>query len=160
LLVFGNQPLLHLVVCFFEFLTPFTLRGHNFLNSIPFLTIFCLLNVTIWRVQVCLNTKNNGALPLDLACFECISVIVVTQFATNEQLKDLTHMFFLRIPYYKLYKKGLFSYVFTLKYMCHFGMNLKKLHLKVNRKIKNKISWLFFNAFSLVLSYLLTFFTR
>jgi hypothetical protein len=47
----------------------------------------------------------------------------VTQFAFNEQLKDLTHMFCFRIPCYKLYTKGLLSYVFTLKYMCYFRMN-------------------------------------
>jgi hypothetical protein len=87
-----------------------------------------------------LNTKNNGTFPLDLACLECLNVLIVTQFATNEQLKDLTHMFYLRISYYKLYKKGLFSYVLTSKYMCHFGMNLRKLNPKTKHKIKNKIS--------------------
>jgi hypothetical protein len=35
---------------------------------------------------------------LDLAYLECLSVIVATQFATNEQLKDLTHMFFFLNP--------------------------------------------------------------
>jgi hypothetical protein len=62
--------------------------------------------------------------------------IVATQFATKEQLKDLTHMFCLQIPCYKLYKKGLFSYVFILKCTCHFGMNSKKLNLKAKHKIK------------------------
>jgi hypothetical protein len=56
-----------------------------------------------------------SSLPWMLKCYSCNSI------ATNEQLKDLTHMFCLWIPFYKLYKKGLFSYVFTLKYMCHFG---------------------------------------
>jgi len=73
--------------------------------------------------KFCLDTINNGAIPLDLACVECLSVIVSTQFAINEQLKDLTHMFCLQIPCYKLYIKILFFYVFTLKYMCHFGLN-------------------------------------
>jgi hypothetical protein len=41
--------------------------------------------------------------------------------------------------------------------MCHFGMNFKKFNLKAKHKIKNKISWLLFNAFNLVLSYLLTY---
>jgi hypothetical protein len=41
--------------------------------------------------------------------------------------------------------------------MSHFGMNFKKLNLKVKHKIKNKFAWLFFNALSLVLSYLLTY---
>jgi hypothetical protein len=45
------------------------------------------------RLKFFLNTKNNGALPLDLAYVECLSVIVATQFATNEQLKDLTFVF-------------------------------------------------------------------
>jgi hypothetical protein len=55
-----------------------------------------------------LNTKNNKAHPLDLAYLErleCLNVIIATQFATNEQLKDLIHMFCLRISCYKLYKK-------------------------------------------------------
>jgi hypothetical protein len=56
-----------------------------------FFMIFSASNVPIGEVQVLL-TKNNGALPLDLARLECLSVIVATQFATNEQLKDLTHM--------------------------------------------------------------------
>jgi hypothetical protein len=81
------------VVCSFEFLTPSTLKGHNFFNSIPFLMIFSALDVPIGRVQVCLNTKKNGALSLDLAYLECLSVIVTIQFATIEELKYLTHMF-------------------------------------------------------------------
>ncbi len=144
------------MICFFEFLTPSTLKGHNFLNSIYFLTIFSPLDAPIRRIQVFLRHKNNGTFPLDLACLECLNVIVATQFATHEQLKDLIHMLCLWIPCCKLYKKGLFSYVFTLEYMCHFGMTLKKFNLKAKHKIK-KISWLFFNAFSLVFSYLLTY---
>jgi len=97
---------------------------------------------------------------LDLAWLEHLNVIVATQFATNEQLKDLTHIFCLQIPCYKLYKKNFFSYVFTLKYMCHFGMNLKNLNLKVKHKIENRILWLFFNALSLVLSCLFTYLGR
>ncbi len=56
--------------------------------------------------------------------------IIAIQFATKEQLKDLTHIFCFWIPCYKLYKEGVFSYVFTLKYMCHFEMNSKNLNLK------------------------------
>jgi len=59
-----------------------------------------------------------------------IFFIVATQFAVKEQLKDLTHMLCFWISYYKLYKEGMFSYVFTFKYMCHFGMSLEKLDLK------------------------------
>jgi hypothetical protein len=119
--------------------------------------IFSAPNVLIKGVKFCLDTKNNGVLPLDLAYFKCLNVIVAIQFATNKQLKNLTHMFCFQIPCYKLYKEDLFCYVFTLKYMCQFGMNLKKLNLKAKHKIKNKISWLFFNAFSFLLFYLFTY---
>jgi hypothetical protein len=88
------------------------------------LTIFSVLDVPIGGFKFCLDTKNNGALPLDLACLERLIVIIATQFAINEQLKDLTHMICFGIPCYKLYKEGLFSYVFILKYMCHFGTSL------------------------------------
>jgi hypothetical protein len=64
--------------------------------------------------------------------------------AINEQLKDLIHMICLQIPCYKLYKEDLFSYVLTLKYMCHFGMSSKKLKLKVKHKIKNNNFMVFF----------------
>jgi hypothetical protein len=80
-----------------------------------------------------------------------------TQFASSQQLNDLTHMFCFQIPCYNLYKEGLFSYILTLKYTCHFGMNFKKLNLKSKHKIKNKISWLLFSALSLVFSYLFTY---
>jgi hypothetical protein len=66
-------------------------------------------------------------------------------------------MFYLWIPCYKLYKKGLLCYVITLKDMCNFKMNLKKFNLKEKHKIKNKISWLLFSALSFVLSYLFTY---
>ncbi len=59
--------------------------------------------------------------------FKCYSY---NSIATNEQLKDLTHIFCFQIPYYKLYKEGLFPYVFALKYMCHFGMSVKKALLR------------------------------
>jgi hypothetical protein len=55
--------------------------------------IFNALDRPIKRVQKNLDTKNNKALPLDLACLEHLSVIIATKFVTNEQLKDLTHMF-------------------------------------------------------------------
>jgi hypothetical protein len=95
-----------------------------------------------------LDIENNRAFPLDLSCLECLSVqslanlpyVVATQFATKKQLKDLTHMPCLGIPCHKLYKKGLFSYVFTLKYTCHFGMSSKKFNLK--GKIKNIYKYL------------------
>jgi hypothetical protein len=88
---------------------PYILRGHNFFNSIPSL---------------------GSSLPWAFKCYSCNSI------ATNEQLKDLTHMFCLQIPCYKLYKRSLLFYVFTLKYMCHFGMNWKKFNLEAKHKIK------------------------
>jgi hypothetical protein len=42
---------------FFEFLTPFTLTGHNFFNSIPFLMIFNAPDVLIRRVQILFKHK-------------------------------------------------------------------------------------------------------
>jgi hypothetical protein len=107
-----------------------------------------------------LNTKNNKAHPLDLSYLERLerlNVIIATQFATNEQLKDLIHMFCLRISCYKLYKKGLFSYVLTLKYMCHFGMNFKKFNQKAKHNFFIKKSIIIFSALSLMFSYLLTY---
>jgi hypothetical protein len=56
--------------------------------------IFSAPKVPIRKVQVLLDTKNNGVIPLDLAYLEHLSVIVATQFATMEQLKDLTQMFY------------------------------------------------------------------
>ncbi len=45
-------------------------------------------------------------------------------------------MYNLKIPCYKLYKEGLFSYVLAFEYMCHFGMSLKKLNPKAKHKIQ------------------------
>jgi hypothetical protein len=64
-----------------------------------------------------------------------LSVIFATHLQLNLQLKDLTHLIFLQIPCYKLYKEGLFFYILTLKYKCDFGMNSKKLNLKAKDKI-------------------------
>jgi hypothetical protein len=52
------------------------------------------------------------------------------------QPMDLTHMFCFWIPCHKIYIKGSFSYVLTLKYTCHLGWGQKKLTLKTNHKIK------------------------
>jgi len=41
--------------------------------------------------------------------------------------------------------------------MYDFGMSFKKLALEAKHKIKNKFSWLLFNALGLVFSYLLTY---
>jgi hypothetical protein len=58
------------------------------------------------------------------------------QFATKTQLENLTHMFWPSISFWKLYKKGAFSYVFTIKNMWHLGMNPKKLNFKAKHKMK------------------------
>ncbi len=122
------------MVYFKKFLTPFTSGGCNFLNSILCLAIFSVLNAPIGGVQVFLNIRNNRALPLDLACPKCLSVWSMVglsyncnSIASKEQLKKLFHMICLQIPCYKLYKEDLFSYILTLKYMCHFGMSSKSL---------------------------------
>jgi hypothetical protein len=115
------------------------LRGHNFLYSIIFLMILNALDASIGRVQVLFRCQKQWSPPLGFGlpwvvkCYSCNSI------ATNEQLKELTYMFCLWIPCYKIYKKGLFSYVFTLKYMCHFGMNRKKLNSKAKHKLKKQI---------------------
>jgi hypothetical protein len=43
-----------------------------------------------------------SGLPWAVKCYSCNSI------TTNEQLKDLTHMFCFQIPCYKLYKEGFF----------------------------------------------------
>jgi hypothetical protein len=50
------------VVCFFEFLTPSTLGGRNFLNFISFLTILSALDVPIKGVQVFFGHKKQQSL--------------------------------------------------------------------------------------------------
>ncbi len=137
---------------FFEFLTPL------FWTAITFSILFHFWQFLMHYIcqkewfNFCLDTKNNWALPLDLVCFEHLSVTIVT----NEQLKDLTHMHCLWIPCYKLYKEVLFIYIPTLKYMCHFGMSWKKFNLEAKHKIKKINSRLFFNSFNFVCFYLLT----
>ncbi len=102
------------------------LRHHNFLNSIPFWTIFSALNTPIGRVQVLFkcqkqwNPPLGSGMPWRFKCYNCNSIPI------NEQLKDLTHMFCFWIPCYKLYKEGLLFHILTLKYKCHFGMSSKK----------------------------------
>jgi hypothetical protein len=94
---------------------------------------FLVFQMCQWdKFKFFLDIKNNGTLPLDVAYLERLSVwspigvpdswnSIVTQFATKQQLKNSTHMLCLQIPCYQLYKKGLFSYVLTLKYMCHMS---------------------------------------
>jgi hypothetical protein len=52
------------VVYFSEFLTPFTLKGHNFINSTPFLTIYHALDVPKGGVQVLFKHKKQWNHPL------------------------------------------------------------------------------------------------
>jgi hypothetical protein len=112
-----------------------------------------VLNAPIKGVQVLFGHQKQWSpllgfgLPWTFEFHSCNSI--ATQFTTNEELKNLTHMFCLGIPCYKLYKK---RFVLRWKYMCHFGINPKKKTWRQNKKLKNKISWLFFNSFSLVLS--------
>jgi hypothetical protein len=63
---------------FFDFLTPSTLGGCNFLNSIMFLTIFSAPHVPISRFKFFLDTRNNGAFPLDPAYPKLLSVLSLT----------------------------------------------------------------------------------
>ncbi len=58
----------------FEFLTPSTLGNYNFLNYIPFFTIFSAPDVPIGGFKFCLDTRNNRALSLDLTYLENLSV--------------------------------------------------------------------------------------
>ncbi len=73
----GVQELVFVVfdgLFFFEFVTPFTLRGYNFFISNLFLTIIFVSDVPRAGVQVCLDNKNNRALPLYPGCperFKC-----------------------------------------------------------------------------------------
>ncbi len=112
---------------FFNFWPPLLQWAITFSISIPFLMIFNVPDVPTGGFKFCLNTPKKWSLPLGsnlpwmLKCYSCNSI------ATNEHLKDLTHMLCFRISCYKLYKGGLFSYVLTFKYMCHFGMSLKNL---------------------------------
>jgi len=66
--VFGNWPLQRSVVCVFEFLTPSTLGGFNFLNSITFLTIFSVTNAPLGGVQFLFrhNKQRSPTLGFDL----------------------------------------------------------------------------------------------
>ncbi len=50
---------------FFKLTTPSTLRGCNFLNFIPFLTIFCAPDMSIKGVQVLFGHQKQQSLPLE-----------------------------------------------------------------------------------------------
>jgi len=49
---------------FFEFFDPSILRGHNFINSIPFYTMFCALNMLIGGIQVLFRHQKQWIPPL------------------------------------------------------------------------------------------------
>jgi hypothetical protein len=69
-------------------------------------------------------------LPLDLTWLDHLSVIVTIQFTNNEQLKDLTLMFCLQVPCYKLYKRKLVLLHFHIKIHVPFWDELKKTEHK------------------------------
>jgi hypothetical protein len=73
---------------FFELLTPSTLGGYNFLNSIPFSTIFNALDAPIGRIQVLFGHQKKWSLPLNLAYLEHLNVIIATQLQLNLQLRN------------------------------------------------------------------------
>jgi len=52
------------MVCFFEFLTPFTLGGHNFLISNPFSTIVSVFDAPRGGIQVLCGHQKQWSLPL------------------------------------------------------------------------------------------------
>jgi hypothetical protein len=55
--VFENRPMQCLMVCFFEFLTPFLLKGCNFFIFNPFLMVVSVLDVPKRGVQVLFNHR-------------------------------------------------------------------------------------------------------
>ncbi len=68
-----------------------------FFGNIDFhrpLWLLMMVDVPIGKVEFFFKHKKNGIFPLDLACLEHLNVIVIIQFATNEQLKDLNLFFF------------------------------------------------------------------
>ncbi len=56
--------------------------------------------------------------------------LVVTQFTNKMQLENFIHTFCPPISYCKLYNKGAFCYIFTLKKHVPFDSNSKKLNPK------------------------------
>jgi hypothetical protein len=68
--VFENQLCYLWGFGFFEFLTPSTLGGCNFLNFNSFLTIFSAQDASAGGVQVLFGHQKQQSLPSDLACLE------------------------------------------------------------------------------------------
>jgi hypothetical protein len=58
---------------------PFILRGHNFFNPIPFLTIFGAINAPIGGVQVLFRHQKKWSPFFNLAYLGCLNVIIATQ---------------------------------------------------------------------------------
>ncbi len=71
---------------FSQLIMGYILVHYNFFNSIPFFMILNAPHLSIRGFKFCLDTKNNGAFPLDLPCHECLSVIVATQLQFNLKL--------------------------------------------------------------------------
>jgi hypothetical protein len=97
---------------FFKFLTPFTLKGHKFLNYISFLTIFSALDAPIGGVQVLFKHIKQWSPPLGFGLPWTLKYYSCNSIVTNGKLKKLTHMFCLQISCYKLYKRD-FSFVLS-----------------------------------------------
>ncbi len=75
--MFGNWLCSVMWFVLFEFLTPSTLGGLNFLISNPFMTILSASDVPR-GVSVLLGCQKQRTLPLDLACPGCLSVCPLT----------------------------------------------------------------------------------
>ncbi len=87
--VFGNRPLQCSVICFFEFLTTFTLKGSNFFIFNTFSMIVSVSDAPRERVQVLFgHQKNNRALPLDPACPKHLTRCYYLVFAGVPRVKD------------------------------------------------------------------------
>jgi hypothetical protein len=56
--------------------------------------------------------------------------VIATKFETKKTTKRFNRYAFFLNPCHKLYKEGVFNHVPTLKYMCQFEMNSKKLNNK------------------------------
>jgi hypothetical protein len=133
------------------------LKGHNFLNFIPSLTIFSSTKCVNRKGSSFVETPKTMEASLGFSLLWAVKCYNCNSICNEWKTKRFLPYVLSSNPCYKLYKEDLFSYVFTLKCMCHFGMSLQKLNWKAKHKIKNKIPWLFSTALSLVLSYLLTY---
>jgi hypothetical protein len=100
--VFGNWPLEHLMVFFFLSSWPPLLWG-----AITFSILFHFWWFLVHQMRqeekfkFCLNKKNQWSPPFGSSLLWTLKCYSCNWIATNEQLKDLTHMFCLQISCYK-----------------------------------------------------------